>query len=315
MPSPKKTDAKAKPVNTTVTRSRRRVKSDMKRGILSNEDKRQIEKWMEMKSDEEIGKMLRRPAAVVTKYRLQYFLDNPEVQKRQDDHSDLRKMLHNHYEWDYYKKEYKDDELILFEHDFVQLMSQFKSDVLPTELKQVFNAINLNILIHRHNRDRMMTERHVDRLEHDLEEERAKFPSRSLMTPEDKRRLNDMENSVAGIRMSFQGRTKELKELQDRYSATIKELKGTREQRIQKIEDSKVSFVGLMRQLEEEEYRNRLGQDMSIMEAAVNQERRRLSEYHEYMDGSIDSPLLTPETLKEKDDAESPAMENASLPT
>ena len=83
--------------------------------------------------------------------------------------------------------------------------------------------------------------------------------------------------------------------------ALRKDLKATREQRIKRIEDGKSSWIGLIRMLEDEEIREKEGREMEIMAMAVDKNRKLISEYHNYADDTVDSPLLTPETVLEKD--------------
>ena len=47
------------------------------------------------------------------------------------------------------------------------------------------------------------------------------------------------------------------------------------------------------------EARHEMGVEMEKMRLATNAETERLSEYHKYEDGTIDQPLLTPDSVKE----------------
>jgi hypothetical protein len=83
----------------------------------------------------------------------------------------------------------------------------------------------------------------------------------------------------------------------------LKDLKGTREQRIKAIEDSKQTFASLVKQIATDgDFRTRIGLDMEKMRLAAEKEKERLSEYHEYEDGTVDQPFLTPETLLRNED-------------
>ena len=80
----------------------------------------------------------------------------------------------------------------------------------------------------------------------------------------------------------------------------LKDLKGTREQRIKAIEDSKQTFGSLVKQIAtDSEFRKKMGIDMEKMRLAMEAEKVRLSEYHTYEGGGLDQPFLTPETVKE----------------
>ena len=80
----------------------------------------------------------------------------------------------------------------------------------------------------------------------------------------------------------------------------LKDLKATREQRIKRLEDSKETFVGWIKMLiDDPEFSRGLGVAMEKMRMSSENEKARLSEYHQYEDGGIDQPFLTPETVKD----------------
>ena len=82
----------------------------------------------------------------------------------------------------------------------------------------------------------------------------------------------------------------------------LKDLKGTREQRVKAIEDSKLTFASLVKKIATSpQFRNKIGIDMEKMRLAMENEKERLSEYMQYNDGQVDQPFLTPETTKDKD--------------
>ena len=56
--------------------------------------------------------------------------------------------------------------------------------------------------------------------------------------------------------------------------------------------------------LEDEEIREKEGREMVILEMATDKARSKLMAFHQYQDGKVDMPLLTPEAvLKNKDEA------------
>jgi hypothetical protein len=79
----------------------------------------------------------------------------------------------------------------------------------------------------------------------------------------------------------------------------IKDLKGTREQRIKAIEDSKTTFASLIKKIIlDGDFRKQAGTDMEKMRLAMDAERGRLAAAHTYEDGITDQPFLTPETVE-----------------
>jgi hypothetical protein len=111
----------------------------------------------------------------------------------------------------------------------------------------------------------------------------------------------NLERQIAILRASQETLSKDYKDLQARKGAMLKDLKGTREQRIKAIEDSKQTFAALVKQIATDEtFRTQIGVDMEKMRIAMEKEKERLSEYHTYRDGVVDQPFLTPETLPEE---------------
>jgi len=80
----------------------------------------------------------------------------------------------------------------------------------------------------------------------------------------------------------------------------LREMKGTREQRIKRLEDSKQSFTSWVAQLlQNPDLMKQYGVEMEKMRMAMFKERDRLSELHKYEDGQVDQPFLTPDTIKD----------------
>ena len=80
----------------------------------------------------------------------------------------------------------------------------------------------------------------------------------------------------------------------------LKEMKGTREQRIKRLEDSKQSFTSWVASLmQDPALMKQYGIEMEKMRMAMKKEGERLSGLHQYEDGTVDQPFLTPDTVIE----------------
>ena len=110
-----------------------------------------------------------------------------------------------------------------------------------------------------------------------------------------------LERQVAVIRAAQETLSRDYKDLQARKSTMLKDLKGTREQRIKAIEDSKLTFASLVKKIASDpSFRKQIGIDMEKMRISMEKEKERLAGYHTYLDGSVDQPFLTPETVQEE---------------
>lgn len=268
----------------------------IKRGRLSAEEKKQIETLCETKSDVEIGKILRRPPESVQLYRVEFLTNNPGLASKKNEYMEIRQSLHDHYQWESFKKEFGPDELIHFEHSYIEWVSQFGGNILASERKQIFQAITIELFMSRHNRERQQVQGDIDRMEKLINAEFA-VKSPDEMNAAEKEYVNNLSNQINSLRQTTQSKTKEYKDLSDRYSAITKELKGLRQQRIDRIDTKDKRFIDILKNLEEEELRQRTGSDMLIMNHAVEKEFERLAQYHTYMDGDVDFPMNTPEVV------------------
>ena len=196
----------------------------------------------------------------------------------------------------YYKelcKQFSAEELELFEFHFKKMWSQFRDDVFHTEEIQIIDTIKLEILMNR-----------VLTSQRESQEERLRLEALVVAEKSLGREARDMdyiinlERQVAVIRAAHETLSKDYKEFQARKATIIKDLKGTREQRIKAIEDSKLTFAALVKKLAtDQQYRSQIGIDMEKMRLALEREKERLSEYSQYEDGQVDQPFLTPETI------------------
>ena len=114
-------------------------------------------------------------------------------------------------------------------------------------------------------------------------------------------KLTNLETQLSYARNSIASYTNEFTKLLSEQQKIGKDLKATREQRIKRIEDGKSSWAGLIRMLEDETIREKQGREMEILALATDKFLDAMSEYHEYQDGEVDKPFLTPETVLKED--------------
>ena len=110
----------------------------------------------------------------------------------------------------------------------------------------------------------------------------------------------NLERQVASLRASQESLNKDYRELQAKKSSMLREMKGTREQRIKRLEESKQSFTSWVAQLMlNPQLAKDYGIQMEKMRLSMENEKQRLSQLHKYEDGTIDQPFLTPDTVKD----------------
>lgn len=194
------------------------------------------------------------------------------------------------------QKQFNSEELELFEFHFRKMWVQFKDDVFHTEEMQIVDAIKYEILMNRILTGQQDVNRSLAVLQRDIDELR-KIPPDSR-TRDDLDMIVNLERQMASLRSSQEIMGKEFKEYQAKKGLIIKELKGTREQRVKNIEDSKESFAKLLKRLlTNPEYRHAVGVEMETMRHAADQEYQRLTQEHVYGNGEVDRPILNIESV------------------
>lgn len=267
------------------------------RGPLSKLEKRQIEELLLTTEDHEIARAIRRPLVQVQNYKKLYLSNAPIANVRRSEAEDLRRELHCHSSWQSIQKQFSGEELLFFENDYVEYRTQFK-DMTPTELKQLQQLITLDVFMQRHNIDRIQNQEEVDRLSKLLKKEYAK-PENLV----DQQMILTMETQIQASRAASVSRTREYKDLLEKHQGILKDLKGTREQRIKNL-DQEGKFINILKELEIAERRKGVSEISGLMDLAVERERARLAAPFQYADNIVDQPILNYETLQPEEENE-----------
>jgi hypothetical protein len=265
-----------------------------KRGQLSLDEEKFIKESVEELSIEDIASKLNRNIAPIQRF----IKENRLLIANSEDSNEyeiLKIKLHSKTFWQEILRQFDEDsgELKYFEDTWIGLIKQFREDVLPAEELQIKQFITIDILINRSMKER---KRHISETE-----KLQKLVDKEYEKPEEQRdipKLANLETQLSFARNSIASYTNEYTKLLNEQQKISKDLKATREQRIKRIEDGKSSWVGLIRMLEDEEIREQEGRQMEIIRMATDKAKSQLAEYHNYQDGSVDLPFLTPETVK-----------------
>ena len=266
-----------------------------KRGQLSLEEEKFIRDNIGSLTIDQIATNLNRSPAPIKRY----VTENKLLLSHDDSDEILRTKLHSKSFWNEITKQFDEDsgELDYFEEIWINLIKQFREDVLPAEELQIKQFITIDILINRSMKERKRHINETEKLQQVINDIYAK--------PEDQRdtqKLINLETQLTFARNSVANYTNEYTKLLTEQQKISKDLKATREQRIKRIEDGKSSWTGLIRMLEDEEIREKEGREMVILNMATNKTKDVLQQYHSYQDGKLDIPLLTPEAVLKNSD-------------
>jgi hypothetical protein len=263
-----------------------------KRGQLSLEEEKFIRENIIVLSVEEIAENLNRNPEPIKRYIKE---NNITASENAKDLELLKRKLHTKTFWHEITRQFDSDtgELAYFEDTWIGLIQQFREDVLPAEELQIKQFITIDILINRSMKERKRHIAETDKLQQLVDKEYEK--------PEDQRdipKLANLETQLSFARNSIANYTNEYTKLLNEQQKISKDLKATREQRIKRIEDGKSSWIGLIRMLEDETIREKEGREMEILAIATEKNKNKLQEYHQYQDGIIDQPFLTPDSIQ-----------------
>lgn len=261
----------------------------MKKGRISKEEERIIGRLIDNLTVEDIAAKLDRDVESVESFikrKMRVGLSNEEA---------AAFSLESRPYWNELTNQFTSDELELFKYHWSRIISQFKDDVFPTEELQVVDVIKLEILMNRclkSNKDNINEMSVIEKL---IRDERSVDKDQ-----QDKDYIMNMERQMAALRASQESLNRDYRELQTKKAAMLREMKGTREQRIKRLEDSKQSFTSWIAALmQDPETLKRYGIEMEKMRLAMVKEKERLSAFHKYEDGIVDQPFLTPDTVIE----------------
>jgi hypothetical protein len=259
-------------------------------GRMSKAEWEYIEESVDSKSVQEIANDLNRDIGPIVKYiakigkspsRVEHFESQAEF--------DLKKSIL----WKEIRNQFTPDELEAFLHHWKQIVGQFRKDILPTEELQIVDTIKLEILMSRTltAQKSMMDDMNV--YESLINKERMKEKE-----DQDKEYTFDLERQIAALRVAKDAIFKDYKDLQVQKDKSLKALKATREQRIEKLESNQETFASKIRQLNSDpEYVRDLNEYLEKTRIAADNEYSKLSDFHTFMDGSIDQCVLNSDNV------------------
>lgn len=280
-------------------RPTRRAILKRKRGPFSRADVRAITEAIGKGEDvAAIAKRLHRTEETIQAW-VEINLDRKPVSGA-DGRGEILKALRQTRAWHQLREEFDFQEVLVFEEKFVDLVSQFREDVTPTEQTQVFHLIKVELLMSRVLVERKHCRELAERYEKIINKRlKAAAPDGDLakVPVAEKDILGDFERRIEQARAKEQSRAPEYAKLEEKHQSIIKDLKATRDQRLSRIESGKDTFLGLLRKLSNEDERKRESRQMELMRLAGEREASRLASPTTYADGAVDLPILSADTI------------------
>lgn len=256
-----------------------------KRGKLSTEEEEFIVANSDKMPTSQIALQLNRTEETIKKFLDSKSITFKSISEDSFDDVILSKDLQGRPYWNELTEQFTKNELDYFVVTWVNVVKQFKQDILYTEELQIKQWITLEILGNRVMRERKKSIEQVDRLQNMLDSEYGKE-----MELRNDERMLDLETELSHVRNSLSSYTTEHAKILDKIKNIQTDLKANRADRIKKIEDSKSSFAGFLRSLEDKDIRERIGEEMEIMRLAKDKAKEILRMPIEYEDDIVDIP-------------------------
>lgn len=261
----------------------------MRKGRISKEEERFISRNADSMTLEDIAKSLDRDVDSVEQFMKRKLKHGLSLEE------EAAFSLEDRPYWIELQSQFTNDELELFKYHWSRIIAQFKDDVFPTEELQVIDVIKLELLMNRCLKGNKDNIQQISTYETMVKDERSKDKD-----DQDLDYIINLERQIASLRASQESLNRDYRELQTKKASMLREMKGTREQRIKRLEDSKQSFISwVANMMQDPETMKQYGIEMEKMKMAMLKEKERLSAFHKYEDGLVDQPFLTPDTVKE----------------
>lgn len=195
--------------------------------------------------------------------------------------------------WKDLQAQFSNEELAMFLHHWGRIIAQFKDDVYPTEELQIVDTIKMEIMMNRTVTQQHQIVNEIHQLEYSLTAEKEQEQP-------DMARASELERQIAVLRASQESLNKSYLDLLKEKNAILKSMKATRDARVKQLEQNKHNFLNMLRKIvQDRQFRHQLGIEMEKHRLSAKVEFERLSEYHEYEDGEVDQPILTPENVQD----------------
>lgn len=290
------------------------MRTKSKRGNLSKDDKNFILTHYDLLTPAQIALKLERNVDVIKAFivkhvgHVKYGEDivqplieaTPEGGETNElqENLEIRKQLKVKPEYKQLQQELAPDEVKTFEYKYAKFVQQFKEDILPSEEVQLFKAIKFDILMSRSLRAQRTIDLSIIRLEKTADVLSQAIKDGSA-TDAQRDQYARVEEQISACRQAQGYKVKEVREINKEHEGLLEALKASRQQRISRIENSKKTFIELIKELHDEEFREREGQMIGLTKLAAQKESERLAQLHKYMDGTTDNPILNSETVNQ----------------
>lgn len=211
--------------------------------------------------------------------------------------TDPEKELKSSAIWEQIKSQFTVPEQKVFLEHWKGFFNQFHNDVVHSEYLQITEFIKLELLANRVLAEQQGAMSSIENLTRLIQTQMDKTEDQR-----DGRLLDGYENSIVANRSALISLKRAYLDIIKEKEKALDGLKATRQHRFKAIENSKSNIMDWFKLLiSDEDVRIRVGIEGAKMRLAIDQERERLSKFHEFDDGEICRPILNSTTVTNED--------------
>lgn len=276
-----------------------------RRGPLSQQEKLFIEQNAATMKIADIAASLLRNENSIKTYITENKLFSEETFVRNEEDTELVNHLHSLDWWQSIRDQFSEKELGFFENFWVRLFRQFDYDVLPSEEIQMRKFITLEIMKDRTQKQIRGNELIIEVLDEKYRKELAVDKDQR-----DKLVIMDLREQLSSLKSASPHLNKEFLDLCKEQESLARGLSASRNDRIKNIQDATKNWTSVLKLLEDSGVRREVGKYMEVMRVARDKELGRLVQYHKFVDGDYDKPILSGRLESELDESENENSDN-----
>lgn len=202
--------------------------------------------------------------------------------------------------WPDIKRQLSDEEIPIFEYHWNEIIKQFNKDVTHTEELQIIDVVRQEILASRCLKAQQDNANAILRRETELADVKSQL-SGPLSDPE-RRDLEDrvfnIERQIGVLRAAQDTVSKDYKTYQEQKMKLFDKIKGSRDQRVSKIEDQKNTFAQFILRLRKDpNFSKKLSIEMEKMRLSTLKQVEQLGQIHKFADNRLDRCILNDSTV------------------
>ena len=263
-------------------------------GNLSEQERRMIIDSHKKMSIEELAEMLNRTPELVKRHLMQKGLYIEKTTEEIEQENRMKMVLYNLAYWPTIVAAYDDEEIKLYEDNWLSIVKQLNEDVTYTEHLAIQSWLIQILERHRILAKKKEQSQAIRDLEFQIKEcETSGDPDKLIMA-------NGMRQTLAFMKGAENEHVKQLDTLEKEIKHLSARIKTDREGR-RKVETSADTYWGWVELLNDERYRSDESYKAELGRIAQEKAREDLMTLTEYVDKTVDYPLLSAETMEKAD--------------